>query len=236
MEVRAWTAHIVTVAVENNLVKVPKEAPLELLGPFGCGIQTGAGAVLNALRPEAGSAIAISGIGAVGLAGVMAAKVVGCTTIIAVDINDERLELAKDLGATHIVNNLNANFADTVYVIYPEGVNCVFDTTGRDDVINVGIQALEPNGTLGLVGVASKPLMIEMNSFVGRGIKIKGIVEGESIPDSFIPALIDLYLQGRFPFDKLIKKYKFEDINQAIQDSEEGRTIKPVILIGEYKS
>lgn len=202
---------------------------------LGCGIQTGAGAVMNALRPEAGTAIAISGIGAVGLAGVMAAKVVGCTTIIAVDINDERLELAKDLGATHTVNSLHENFSDLAHRIHPSGLQYVFDTTGRDDVINVGIKALEPNGSIGLVGVASKPLMIEMNDFVGRGIKLKGIVEGESIPDSFIPALIDLYLQGRFPFDKLIKKYRFEDINQAIQDSEEGRTIKPVILIGEYE-
>lgn len=94
-----------TIANERNVVKVAKQAPLELLGPLGCGIQTGAGSVLNALKVEAGSSFAAFGAGAVGLAAVMAAKVAGATTIIAVDVTPSRLELALELGATHVINS-----------------------------------------------------------------------------------------------------------------------------------
>ncbi|WP_430612815.1 NAD(P)-dependent alcohol dehydrogenase [Flavobacterium sp. JP2137] len=223
-----------SLATENNVVKVPKEVDLELLGPLGCGIQTGAGAIINALRVNPGSAIAISGIGAVGLAALLAAKASGATTIVAIDINEERLKFSKELGATHTINTKNSDLAQELLKIETKGFHFAFDTTGRNEVINGLLQSLYPHGVCGLVGVATKPLQIDMNYFVGKGLQIKGIVEGDSVPDEFILQLIQLYQQGLFPFDQLIKKYPFSEINQAIADSESGKTIKPVIQINNY--
>jgi aryl-alcohol dehydrogenase len=219
------------IAPENNVIKVPNDAPLELLGPLGCGIQTGAGAVINSLHPEAGSSIAVFGTGAVGLSAIMAAKVVGCATIIAIDINEERLKFAKELGATHSINSKSEDVITRIKAITTDGLNYGFDTTGRADVITNGINSLLSNGIMGIVGVAAKPLEIDMNYFVGKGLQLRGIVEGDSVPDIFIPNLVRLYQQGKFPFDKLIKVYPFEQINQAAIDSEKGTTVKPVIKI-----
>jgi aryl-alcohol dehydrogenase len=219
---------------QNNVIKVPKEAPLEILGPLGCGIQTGAGAIINSLKVKAGSSVVISGSGAVGLAALLAAKACSATTIVAVDINEDRLNFALELGATHVVNSKKENVIEALQKIEPKGFDFGFDTTGRNDVINNSLAVLKSAGEMGIVGVAEKPLEIEMNGYVARGIQLKGIVEGDSVPGEFIPAMVKMYMNGQFPFDKLIKKYKFEDINQAIDDSEHGRTIKPVILIGEY--
>lgn len=224
------------IATENNVVKVSKDVPLEILGPLGCGIQTGAGSIINSLKPVAGSSIIISGIGAVGLAAVMAANAIGCTTIVALDINPSRLKLAVELGATHTINSLNEDVPSKLKDYLGVGADYGFDTTGRNDVINNVLSGLAPRGKCGIVGVAEKPLEIDMNTFVAKGLQIMGIIEGDSVPDVFIPSMIKLYQQGKFPFDKLIKAYSFEDINQAISDSETGKTIKPIIKIGEYKS
>lgn len=224
------------IANKRNAIKVSDKAPLELLGPLGCGIQTGAGAIINSLKVSPGKSVVISGAGAVGLAALLAAKACSAAKIVLVDINEERLTLAKELGATHVINSKNENVIDALKAIDPQGFDFGFDTTGRNDVINNTLANLKSLGEMGIVGVATKPLEVEMNSYVLKGIKLIGIVEGDSVPVDFIPAMVNMYLNGQFPFDKLIKKYKFEDINQAIEDSESGKTIKPVILIGEYKS
>jgi aryl-alcohol dehydrogenase len=177
----------------------------------------------------------ISGGGAVGLAGVLAAKAISAGKIVVVDINEERLKFAKELGATHTINSMKENVPDKLKEIEPKGFDCGLDTTGISPVILDSINALRSHGKMGILGVAKKPLDIEMNSFVATGKQLIGIVEGDSVPNEFIPRLINMYMNGQFPFDKLIKTYKFEDINQAIEDSEKGFTIKPVILIGEYK-
>lgn len=223
------------IANKRNAIKVSDQAPLELLGPLGCGIQTGAGAVINSLKVSPGKTIIISGAGAVGLAALLAAKACSAAQIVMIDINQERLEFSKELGATHIINSLQEEVITALQKIAPKGFDFGFDTTGRNDVINNTLANLKSLGQMGIVGVATKPLEIEMNAYVLKGIKLIGIVEGDSVPSEFIPQMVEMYLNGQFPFDKLIKKYKFEDINQAIEDSETGKTIKPVILIGEYK-
>jgi len=223
------------IAHENNVVKVPDDAPLEILGPLGCGIQTGAGAIMNALKPEVGSSIIIAGIGAVGLSGLLAAKAVGCTTIVAMDINQPRLDLAKELGATHTINSGKEDVAAKLKEYLGMGANNAFDTTGRSDVMTHLLNGLTQLGKLAFVGVGAKPLELDLIPFMSKGLQLMGVTEGNSVPDVFIPALVRMYQQGRFPFDKLIKKYPFEEINQAIVDSETGKTIKPVIEIGKYK-
>lgn len=219
---------------KNNTIKVSKEAPLEILGPLGCGIQTGAGAIINSLKVAPGKSIVITGAGAVGLSALLAAVACSAGIIVAVDINKERLEFAKELGATYVIDSRNQDVKKELMKILPKGFDFGLDTTGRNDVINNTLSVLKPFAEMGILGVATQPLEIEMNSFVSRGIKLKGIVEGDSVPSEFIPQMVNMYLRGQFPFDKLIKKYSFQDINQAIEDSENGKTIKPVILIGNF--
>ena len=223
------------IAHENNTVKVSKDVPLELLGPLGCGIQTGAGAVLNSLTVPAGASIAIFGSGAVGLAAIMASRVAGATTIIAVDINDERLALARELGATHAINSRQGNLVDQIQAIVDGGTDFCFDTTGRPDVIRAAVQSLRTHGVCGLVGVTApdRQLSFGPNDIMVMGRTVKGILQGDSVPSIFIPRLVDLFRQGLFPFDRLVKFYEFDQINQAAEDSERGATIKPVLRIGK---
>jgi aryl-alcohol dehydrogenase len=222
-------------ANQRSIVKVPKEAPLELLGPLGCGIQTGAGAVMNALKVGHGQSFAAFGSGAVGLAAIMAARAVGATTIIAVDVVPSRLKLAKELGATHAVNASETDPVAAIREITGGGVKFALETTGLPPVVRQAVDALGVRGTLGIVGAAPPltDIKIDITDFMQMAKTIYGIIEGDSVPDVFIPQLIDLHLQGRFPFDKLVKFYPFERINEAAKDSEKGLTIKPIIQIGK---
>lgn len=222
------------VANERNVVKVPKDAPLELLGPLGCGIQTGAGAVMNALKVGHGASFAAFGAGAVGLSAIMAARAVGATTIIAVDVVPARLALAKEIGATHTVNAKERDAVAAVKQITGGGVQFSLETTGIPLVVRQAVDALGVRGTCGIVGAAppETDIKIDITEFMQMAKTIYGIIEGDSVPDVFIPQLIDLFLQGRFPFDKLTKFYPFERINEAASDSEKGLTVKPIIRIG----
>ncbi|MGI4734517.1 MAG: NAD(P)-dependent alcohol dehydrogenase, partial [Janthinobacterium lividum] len=226
------------VAHENNTIKVPKDVPLELLGPLGCGIQTGAGAVLNSLNVPAGASIAIFGTGAVGLSAIMASGVAEATTIIAVDINDERLKLAKELGATHTINSKTGNVVEEIQKITGKGTHFTFDTTGRPEIIRTAVQSLRTHGVCGMVGVTApdKELLFGPNDIMVAGRTLKGILQGDSVPSIFIPRLIALYKKGQFPFDKLVKFYEFDQINQAAEDSEKGITIKPILRIGKVEA
>jgi aryl-alcohol dehydrogenase len=224
-----------TLANERNVVKVRKDAPLELLGPLGCGIQTGAGAVMNALKVGTGASFAAFGAGAVGLSAIMAARAVGATTIIAVDVVASRLALAKELGATHVVNGMEQDIVTAVRTITDGGVQFCLETTGLPAVVRQAVDALGARGICGVVGAAppGTDICIDITDFMQMAKTIYGIIEGDSVPDIFIPQLIDLFMQGRFPFDKLTKLYPFDRINEAAADSERGVTVKPIIQIGQ---
>ena len=218
-------------AHERNVVKVPANAPLELLGPLGCGIQTGAGAVMNGLKVKPGSSFAAFGGGAVGLSAVMAARVAGATTIIAADVVPSRLALAKELGATHTVNSRETDPIEAVRKITGGGADFTLESSGRPAVLRQAIDALAIRGTCGIVGAPAlgTEASFDVNGVMTTGKTILGIIEGNSVPDLFIPTLVELYSQGRFPFDKLVKFYSLDQINQAAEDSEKGITIKPIV-------
>jgi aryl-alcohol dehydrogenase len=206
---------------------------LEILAPLGCGMQTGAGSVLNELRPPAGSSIAVSGVGAVGMAAVMAARVAGCTTIVAIDIHDSRLDLAKELGATHTVNAGTEDTAEKLLTITGgQGINYVLDTTAIPSVLTGLATALSIKGTLALVGAAAPGTSteFEIGGSLVKGWTFKTIIQGSSVPQQFIPRLVDLWSQGRFPVDRLIQTYKLEEINAGFADSASGAVVKPVIV------
>jgi aryl-alcohol dehydrogenase len=219
-------------ANERNVVKVPKDLPLRILGPLGCGVMTGAGSVLAALRPPAGSSLAVFGTGAVGLSAIMAARATGCSTIVGVDINERRLDLARDLGATHAIDARQGNAAEIIRGITHGGADYSIDATGVPAVTRQAVECLRVPGTCGLVGGA--PFGTEFSFaweslFFGRGIR--GIVAGEVVPELFIPRLIELYRDGRFPFDRLLEFYALAEINEAAGAAAEGRVLKPVLLM-----
>lgn len=223
-----------SIASVQNVVKVPKDIPLELVAPLGCGLQTGAGAVLQALKVKPGSAFVAFGAGAVGLAAVMAAKIAGATQVIAVDVNAQRLELALELGATHVVNSTDGDPVGRIMEITGKGADFSLECSGRPAVLRQAIDCLGFFGTCGIVGAApaGAEVAFDILSVMIPAKRIMGIVQGDVIAHSFIPTLIEYYRQGRFPFDRLIKYYDFDQINEAIADSEAGRTIKPVLRIG----
>jgi aryl-alcohol dehydrogenase len=220
------------IASVHNAVKVPDDLPLELLGPLGCGLQTGAGSVLNVLKPKAGESIAVFGLGGVGLAAVMAAKAVGCDPIVGFDLNPSRLELAKELGATHVFNPKEHKdlIWDVMQVVAP-GVHYTFDAVGTPPVIRQALELLRSPGhcaTVGFQGLQNEVTIDQGHLLLGR--TFSGVVEGDAQPASFIPQLIDLYREGKFPFDRLIKTFPFEQINEAIAASNSGEVVKPVLV------
>jgi aryl-alcohol dehydrogenase len=215
----------------NSVIKVPDDAPLDILGPLGCGIMTGAGTVLNVLDPEPGSSIAIFGSGAVGMAGMLAAKAVGVTRIIMVDVVDERLRAAKELGATHTVNSRESDVVDEIRRMSDGGVNYALDTTGSSSVFPHLASALATRGHGALVGATrvGDMALFDARSLLQGGITISLAIEGDAVPSDFVPRLIDLRKQGLLPFDELITKYPIDQINKAFSDSAAGGALKPVV-------
>jgi aryl-alcohol dehydrogenase len=217
------------VAGERSAVKVPKDVPLELLGPLGCGVITGTGAVINSLAAGAGDTIAVFGTGGVGLSAIMAARLVGATRIVAIDVLPARLALAKELGATDTVVASEGDVAKRIRDLTGGGVNFALNTTNFPDVYTQSLDCLAVRGTAAFVTAPRgewKPPMFHM---LAGSRKLQGIVGGDAAPQFFIPMLIDFYRQGRLPFDKLIRFYRFDEIATAFQDMQRGDTIKPVL-------
>jgi len=217
-------------ANERNVVKVQDDVPLEVLAPMGCGIMTGAGAVMNALRPRPGASIAVFGTGTVGISAVMAALVVGCTTIIAVDINPDRLKMAAESGATHTVDAGEVDPVEAIRDLTGGGAEFTLECVGKPQVLRQAVDALPRLGVCGLLGVVPPGTEVSLDmDLIMNGRTVKGILGGDAVADLFIPKLVELYKQGRFPIDRMITYYPFDDINQAVKDMAEGRVVKPVL-------
>ena len=219
--------------VEESVVKIDDDVPLEIVAPLGCGIQTGAGTVLNELKPILNSTLVVLGTGAVGAGAIMAGRVAGCTKVIAVDIHESRLELAKELGATDVINTKNADLTEEINRLTGgRGADYIVDTTARPELLRKAADALGNRGTLVLVGAAAPgtEATFEIGLSLVKGWTFKTVVQGSSVPQVFIPKLIELWKEGRFPMDKLMKNYALEDINQGFADSAAGVTVKPVIV------
>jgi aryl-alcohol dehydrogenase len=219
----------------RNVVKVDRDLPLELLGPLGCGIQTGAGAVMHSLDGQEGESLLVLGGGPVGLAAVMAAKVRGMTPIIVSEPDPRRRALALELGATDIVDPQDGPLPEQVRAVAPDGVDHAFDTTGSVAVLEAALGALGVHGTLGLVGLPrdfAATLPVSIVGAMVSGLTVRGITEGDADPQTFIPELLALYREGRFPFDRLITTFPFAEIERAIQAQHDGEATKVVLVHG----
>src|SRR5690606_35136468 len=213
----SFATHSITTA--DALVKVPGDTPVELLGPLACGLGTGAGAVLNEAQPRLGDPILIVGVGAVGLAAVMAARNSGVTRIIVADLHDSRLELAQEFGATHAINSGSTDLVEGVRKVTGSTVDFAFDCTGAIPVIEQLAETVGMLGTLVLVGGAPANARFSLDHLSTLwGKRVIGVLGGGGRSGQLIPALVDLYKQGRFPFDRLVRYYEMGEIEQALED------------------
>ncbi len=217
---------------ERTAVKVDRDVPLHLLGPLACGVITGAGSVVKALKVGFGDTIAVFGTGGVGLSAVMAARLVGAARVIAVDPNPDRLALAAELGATDTIGG-GDDVVAAIRAIIGRGVGFTLNTTTVPAVQTAALDCLAPNGTAGFVAAPRGGWAPQMFAMLAGGRQLRGILGGDANPRTFLPQLIDYWRQGRFPFDRLIRTYRFDQIAEAFDDVEQGRTIKPVLLVSE---
>src|SRR5438132_1453533 len=219
-------------APAKDVVRIRRDAPVEMLGPLGCGLQTGAGAVLNVMQPHQGQSIAIFGVGGVGLAGLMAAKIAGCDPIIAVDRLSGRLALARELGATHALESRGAETLTEIRKITGGGTHFALETSAVPEVFRLAVDGLRGLGTCVLVGSARAGTEVSFEMPVLQGGRtVRGVVQGDSRPREFIPRLVDLFMGGQMPLDRLITSYDFAQINRTAADAMSGATIKPVLRL-----
>ena len=220
-----------TIANERFAVKVRNDAPLEQVCALACGGQTGAGAVLNVMRPAPGDSFAVFGVGAVGLSGLMAARIAGCDPIIAVDVHEHRLALAREIGASHTINHSGrTDVVAEIRKITGLGVRFSLETSALASVFREAVEALMPAGTCVLLGSAPAGVDLSMESrFLQNGRSVRGVIQGDSVPQQFIPHLADYIMAGRFPVERMITYYDLGDINRAADESSKGKTIKPVL-------
>jgi aryl-alcohol dehydrogenase len=219
------------VAHRRNAVKVDGKLDVAMLGPLGCGIQTGAGAVLNVLAQTGGGSLLVIGAGAVGLSGVMAGAVHGYEKIVVIDPLAARRDFALKLGAHAAHDPSEPGLAERLAA---DPFENVLDTSGHPAALAMACAATAVRGTCVLVSSPSVPgqtFALRFGLFVQKGITLRGVIEGDADPHVFIPQLLTLYADGRFPFDRLIRRYDFADINEAIADQKEGRCVKPVLIM-----
>jgi aryl-alcohol dehydrogenase len=225
-----------SICAANALVPVGTDVDVSILGPLACGISTGAGAVLNVLRPLPGSSIVVYGSGAVGLSAIMAARLTGATHIIAVDKLPARLKLAAELGATETIN-VSASSVDavaTVQEICGGPADFAMDCAGNVNVLRQAADSVGMRGTVALIGGAPAGASFSLDHLTTLwGKRVVGILGGEGRSVSLINALITLNSQGRFPYDRLIQKFPLDQVNEALEASHHGDVLKPVLTMPE---
>ena len=223
----SFATHVI--ADRENVIVVDGDLPVDILGPLGCGVLTGAATVLNVLAVEPSSSFVVFGSGAVGLSALLAAKQAGAGEIIAVDLQTSRLEMASELGATKTILGSDDNVVEQIQQATGGGAHYTFDTTGVPAVIQSAIQSLRARGTCALVGVQTSDLVLDPMILTGK--TLTSVVEGGADPRTLIPHLLQLWRDGKFPFDRLVEKFPLSEINTAEKSSLGGQTIKPILVM-----
>ncbi|RSH76960.1 uncharacterized protein EHS24_003898 [Apiotrichum porosum] len=222
---------------ESSCVVVPKGTDVKTLAPLGCGLQTGAGGVFNAANVQPHNTVLVSGLGGVGMAALFAAASIGAKTIIVVDINEERLKLAKELGATHAVNPKSLSGTTT-----PEearrltdgrGVDFVIECTGHPAAAKDAFLSLGMRGRMVQIGSSPGELSVGFNDILLGLRSIEACVEGNDSPHRLVPRLVELHKQGKFPVDRIVKTYPWKEMHQALEDMHSGKVIKPILVFDQ---
>ncbi len=224
-----------SVVNSQSVAKVDDDVDLAYVAPLGCGVQTGAGAVINAAQAGSEDSVAVFGCGAVGMSAIMGAAIVGCKNIIAVGGNAQSLELALELGATHIVNRREVeDLSAEIIRITGRGADVAIDTSGNERMLLGALSGLKYHGMFMPIAAAGTISNFDVGNEVLLPMRtMKGICEGEADPKTFIPQMVTWFKEGRMPLDRIITIYPFDQIDQALADSHEGKIIKAVLRIVE---
>lgn len=227
----SFATHAVT--LETNLISVPRKWKAEILAALPCGVLTGAGSILNIFKHQKRDSLAVIGVGAVGMSAIMVAKLLGVSPLIAIDVNPERLEMARQLGATHILNARDPDLLKLARTVTPSGIDYILDTSGHESAIANAIGMIAMGGELALVTIPEPYPSSEshLNQFFMKAGTIRCVIVGASDPRVLLPQLLEWYDEGRFPIDRLVATYPFASINAAFAEAKAGKVIKPVLLM-----
>jgi S-(hydroxymethyl)glutathione dehydrogenase/alcohol dehydrogenase len=217
---------------ENQLALLPKEMPFAPAALLGCGVVTGAGAVLNTAQVNAGDTVVIIGAGGVGLNAISGARIAGASRIVVIDIQSKRLEAAKRFGATDVIDSTKTNPLEAVDGFLPAGADHVFDFVGSKAVAEQGLAMLGIGGGLYLVGVANPEVSLELNIFdaIGGQKRLQGVNFGSTNFKRDIPMYAELYLQGRMNLDDLVsKRISLREVNDGYAALKDGSLNRVVV-------
>lgn len=221
------------IANQRNLLKLDADADLAVLAPLGCGIQTGTGAVLRSLEAQAGESLVVLGGGAVGLSALLGGLIAGCSHVIVIEPQEGRRALATELGATHVIDPAAGDPVAAVRGIVPNGADMVVDTSGHMPIVAQSVNMIANRGRIGLVGVPGSldaMLPVPVVQWITIGGTVRGIIEGDSDPATFLPELIAHHKAGRLPIERFSTTYPLDRINEAIADAHSGKCIKAVLV------
>jgi Zn-dependent alcohol dehydrogenase len=228
--VSAFCDHIVVSTA--SAVKVDEELPFELAALFGCAVLTGVGAAFNGTSIEVGDSVAVFGLGGVGLAALLGARVAGAGTLVAVDVIPEKLELARELGATHALPG-DAEVVERVREITGGGAHHALETAGSEQVLAQAYAATRRGGTTVTVGLPhpSKMLSIPAVSLVAEERTLRGSYLGSCTPAVDVPRFIALHREGRLPVERLLThRIALDDINAGFDRLAEGRAVRQAVV------
>jgi S-(hydroxymethyl)glutathione dehydrogenase/alcohol dehydrogenase len=231
---RVTTFSNYSIISESRVVKKPAGLPFDTAVLFGCALPTGAGMVLNELKPSSNSSVVVLGLGGIGLSALIALKAIGVKMVVAVDVSDEKLELARQLGATHVFNSVSEGFRQAVLDLTKGGADICVESGGQVSTIELGFSLIRKSG--GKLLFASHPFEGEMIRLAPHelisGKQIAGSWGGATLPDRDIPRMFELFEDAKIPLQSLLtKRYSLEQINEAIDDLDAGRVFRPLIVM-----
>lgn len=221
------------VADRGSIVVIDKDLPLDEAAIFGCAVMTGVGAVINTARILPGDSVAVIGLGGVGLNGLLGAKLGGAETIVAIDISDEKLGLARQLGATHTVNATDPDHVQQVRDITNGGVDYAIDLAGAISAMETAYGVTRYGGTVVTAGLSpsTAEFSFVQSNLVSEEKSIKGSYMGSCVPVRDIPRFISLYRQGRLPVDRLLsQRVGFDGINEGFDLLQQNATMRQILM------
>jgi S-(hydroxymethyl)glutathione dehydrogenase/alcohol dehydrogenase len=221
-----------SIASENRLTKLPDTVSLKSATMLGCAAATGIGSVFNTLTAKPGASIAVLGCGGIGLCAIAASRSIGCNPIIAIDINESKLEMARQFGATHTINSASHNVTNEVLKLTDKGADFAVEATGRPSIMALSLEIVRPQG--GISVVIGNAHFDERLTFdpkqLNMGKQLRGTWGGDSVPDRDFAHYLQLLEDGHLPLHLMSsRQYSLAEINSALDDLEAGRVVRPVI-------